>query len=164
MIRTGSTAGPDLPARAARATVRGGRCHPIVRIGGPAVVGIAILGVGVSLLSAAPTVAGLLVACGVLGVVAAPVETIARYQRALRHWKHFAPENAALMAEFGPEHIMFVAGGVTTTVDTDVITGVRRRGDMLAIGTGQSVSILIPAEMVPPMIADDLLRRFTFRA
>ncbi|MEP9390677.1 hypothetical protein ABLE92_12630 [Gordonia sp. VNQ95] len=161
MIRTTSTADANLASRAARAVAFGNPVLAAIQFGVPLVVGVATVVSGVlvgettnSLPAAFPIIViGITLIC--LGVtnVALP------YLQTLTTWKRFAPRDTALMAEFGPAHIMFMAGGITTTVDMTSVATVAARRDMLAVRTTQSISLLIPMEMVPPTIAATLLSR-----
>jgi hypothetical protein len=161
MIRTTSTAAADLASRAARAVAFGNPVRAATQFGVPVAIGVATVASGVlvgettnSLPAAFP-----IIVIGITLIYLGVANVALPYLQTRNIWKRFAPRTTPLMAEFGPAHIMFMAGGITTTVDlTSVATACIRR-DMLAVRTTQSISLLIPMEMVPPTIAATLLSR-----
>lgn len=81
-----------------------------------------------------------------------------------RRNRRLVPPGTALAAEFGPAQIGVRLGGRTELMSVASIRRVRSRGATLEISSSlQRVTMVIPAELVPPQVAEQLLRRFGSR-
>lgn len=86
------------------------------------------------------------------------------YRAAAREWAQKVPEGTSMTAEFRPDEISTGWAGNVSTVPVDGIRWVRYR-DRTATFTvaGFGTRLIIPDELMPPEIRDDLLKRYEGR-
>ncbi|MFW0786002.1 hypothetical protein AAFP35_15930 [Gordonia sp. CPCC 206044] len=98
---------------------------------------------------------GALVAFALIAVVSA------LWVRGPAIFRRRVPAGTPISADFGPQWLTLRLGDHTDSVSCDSISRVSRVGDAFFVSRrGSAPGLLIPAELVPAPVADDLQRRF----